>query len=170
MPLTDLKVKKIVPRDKRFEVLDGKGLYIRIMPTGSKSWVFRYMIEGKARRITFGSYPTLSLSKARELHAKAMQDIEQGIDPRIKKIEAQAERKKVPTFTELIAELWSMELKHQKSGKETKRLLDKDVVPIWGKRKTTDIKRRDIVLFIRPCPRKGAYHGKPFARCLITPV
>ena len=62
MALTDLKAKKLVPRDKRYEVLDGKGLSIRVMPTGSKSWVFRYMIDGRARRMTLGSYPSLSLS------------------------------------------------------------------------------------------------------------
>ena len=148
MALTDLKVKKLVPRDKRYEVLDGKGLSIRVMPTGSKSWVFRYMIDGRARRMTLGAYPTLSLSEVRELHAKAMQDIERGIDPSIKQMEAKAERKTAPTFTDLIKELWSMELKHQKSGVERKRLLEKDIVPDWGKRKVVDIKRRDIVLLL----------------------
>ena len=148
MALTDLKVKKLVPRDKRYEVLDGKGLSIRVMPTSSKSWVFRYMIDGRARRMTLGAYPTLSLSEVRELHAKAMQDIERGIDPSIKQMEAKAERKTAPTFTDLIKELWSMELKHQKSGVERKRLLEKDIVPDWGKRKVVDIKRRDIVLLL----------------------
>jgi len=148
MALTDLKARKLVPRDKRYEVLDGKGLSIRVMPTGSKSWVFRYMIDGRARRMTLGTYPALSLSEVREQHAKAMQDIERGIDPSIKKMEAKAERKTSPTFTDLIKELWNMELKHQKSGVERKRLLEKDIVPAWGKRKVADIKRRDIVLLL----------------------
>jgi integrase len=148
MALTDLKVKKLVPRDKRYEVLDGKGLSIRVMPTGSKSWVFRYMIDGRARRMTLGTYPALSLSEVREQHAKAMQDIERGIDPSIKKMESKAERKTAPTFTDLIKELWHMELKNQKSGVERKRLLEKDIVPAWGKRKVADIKRRDIVLLL----------------------
>jgi integrase len=48
-------------------------------------------------------------------------------------------------FKDLVNEIWEKELQHQKSGAATKRLLEKDALPIWGKRKVTDIKRRDIV-------------------------
>ena len=91
MPLTDLWVRKIPPKTQRFEVLDGNGLYIRVMPTGRKSWVFRYNFEGNARRMTLGSYPTMTLSQAREKHALALQDVERGIGPGLK---AQAEKAK----------------------------------------------------------------------------
>ncbi len=43
MALTDLIIKKMAPKIKRYEVFDGKnGLCIRVMPTGTKTWVFRY--------------------------------------------------------------------------------------------------------------------------------
>jgi len=36
-------------------------------------------------------------------------------------------------------------MQHKKSGAATRKLLEKDAVPVWGKRKMADIKRRDIV-------------------------
>lgn len=148
MTLSDLQIKKLAPRNARFEISDGKGLSLRIMPTGKKSWVFRYMIDGTARRMTIGNYPTMPLSEARENHAKAMQDIERGIDPGHKKKEANAVRKAAPTVADLLEEFYDMELNDKKSGKERKRLISKDVLPVWGNRKVGTITRRDAVLLV----------------------
>jgi integrase len=148
MTLSDLHIKKLAPKKDRFEISDGKGLSLRVMPTGKKTWVFRYMIDGTARRMTLGVYPGLSLSEARESHAKAMQDIERGIDPGHKKKEANAVRKAAPTVADLLEEFSDMELNHKKSGKERKRLISKDVLPVWGNRKVSTITRRDAVLLV----------------------
>lgn len=148
MALSDLGIQKIKPKEKRFEVSDGKGLALRIMPTGKKSWIYRYMIDGKARRMTLGPYPTITLSEARELHAKAMQTIERGEDPGTKQQEEKATRKAAPTVADLITEFWDMELQHTPSGKERKRLMTKDVLPAWGDRKAMSITRRDTVLLV----------------------
>jgi integrase len=148
MTLSDLQIKKLAPRKTRFEISDGKGLSLRIMPTGTKTWVFRYMIEGTARRMTLGTYPTIPLSEAREKHALAMQDVERGVDPGHKQKEAKAVRKAAPTVADLISEFWEMELQHTPSGNERKRLMTKDVVPAWGNRKAATITRRDGVLLV----------------------
>ena len=74
MGLTDLQVKKMAPHKRRYEILDGKGLYIRVMPSGTKSWIFRYLFDGRPRRMTLGGYPGVTLAAAREKHALAMQD------------------------------------------------------------------------------------------------
>ncbi len=148
MALSDLQIKKLAPRKDRFEASDGKGLSIRIMPTGKKTWVFRYMIDGIARRMTLGTYPAITLSEARELHAKAMQEVERGIDPGAKQKEINTARKAAPTVADLIAEFWDMELQHTPSGKERKWLMAKDVLPVWGTRKAVTITRRDAVLLV----------------------
>ncbi|MBA3013777.1 MAG: tyrosine-type recombinase/integrase [Proteobacteria bacterium] len=148
MALTDLQVKKLVPRSDRFEVVDGKGLSIRIMPTGSKSWIFRYTIDGTRHRMTLGSYPSITLAEIREIHAKALQEVERGIDPSRKQKEAKANRKASPTVADLLVEFWEEKLIHTPSGKERKRLIEKDAIPAWGKRKVSEITRRDAVLLI----------------------
>ena len=50
------------------------------------------------------------------------------------------------TFQEVMDEWQEVELVKKKSGAETLRLLKKDVLPIWGKLRMEDIKKRDIVL------------------------
>lgn len=148
MGLTDLTVRKLAPKKRRYEILDGKGLSIRVMPTGAKSWIFRYMLDGAARRMTLGTYPGITLAEAREKHGKAMMGIQQGIDPGAELQAIKAKRKAVPAFNDLLDEIWEMELQQKKSGAATRKLLEKDVVPAWGKRKVADIKRRDIVVLL----------------------
>ena len=45
---------------------DGKGLYLRIGPTGAKSWIYRYRSDGLRHDLGLGSYPDISLADARE--------------------------------------------------------------------------------------------------------
>jgi hypothetical protein len=45
---------------------DGAGLYLQIAKGGSKSWVFRYTVNGKAREMGLGSCATFTLAEARK--------------------------------------------------------------------------------------------------------
>jgi len=148
MPLTDLSIRKLKPQNKRFEVLDANGLYVRVLPSGNKSWVYRYRFDGRPRRMTLGGYPGISLAEAREKHGAAMMEVQRGIDPGAALQAKKAKRKAMPTFKDLLSEIWEIELRHKKSGLGTKKLLEKDVIPVWGNRKVVDIKRRDIVILL----------------------
>ncbi len=66
MPLTELQIKNLKAKEKRFLVRDDHGLYIEVNPTGRKYWKVRYMINGKAQKITLGEYPYISLKEARQ--------------------------------------------------------------------------------------------------------
>ncbi len=148
MPLTDLQVKKLKPGANRYELLDKDGLYIRIMPTGKKSWVCRYFFDGRPRRLTLGHYPFMTLAEARERHAQARQEIEKGIDAGQQAKDKKEKLKARPTIAEALREFWERELKLKKSGPETLRLMEKDVSSRWGNRKVEEIKRRHVVLLL----------------------
>jgi integrase len=148
MGLTDLHIRKLAPKKRRYEVSDGKGLSIRVMPSGAKSWIFRYQFDGTARRMTLGAYPGITLADARQKHGAAMADVQRGIDPGEQLIAAKAKRKAAPTFQDMLHEIWEVELQHKKSGMQTRKLLEKDAIPAWSRRKMADIKRRDIVLLL----------------------
>ena len=66
---------------------DGKGLWF-IVKGGSRSWTFRYKIDGKERYMGLGGYPAVPVARARELALQARSDIAAGLDP----IEARARR------------------------------------------------------------------------------
>lgn len=70
MSLSELKIQKLKPREKRYLVGDGRGLYIAVMPTGEKYWYARTFENGRERKRSLGRYPDISLKEARELKAK----------------------------------------------------------------------------------------------------
>jgi len=70
MSLSELKIQKLKPREKRYLVGDGRGLYIAVMPTGEKYWYSRTFENGRERKRSLGRYPDVSLKEARELKAK----------------------------------------------------------------------------------------------------
>ena len=45
---------------------DGRGLYLDVQPSGSRSWILRTMVKGKRRDIGLGGLATVSLADARE--------------------------------------------------------------------------------------------------------
>lgn len=44
---------------------DGYGLYLQVSKTGGKSWLLKYMLNGKAREMGLGSYNVVGLEAAR---------------------------------------------------------------------------------------------------------
>ena len=61
---------------------DGNGLYLQVSETGGKSWILRYMLEGRAREMGLGSLTLVSLKEARDkAQALRKQAHEHRIDP-----------------------------------------------------------------------------------------
>jgi integrase len=60
---------------------DGGGLYLRVSPTGSKAWVFRFQLDGKRRDMGLGPFPDISLAEARRRASDHRNQRRDGIDP-----------------------------------------------------------------------------------------
>ena len=71
-PLSDTQVRQAKPKPKEYNLADGKGLYLRVKPSGSKLWLFNYYRPFSKRRanISLGTYPELGLQEAREAAQK----------------------------------------------------------------------------------------------------
>ncbi|MGO0308563.1 integrase arm-type DNA-binding domain-containing protein [Endozoicomonas acroporae] len=72
--LSPTEVQAAKPKDKEYNLADGKGLYLRIKPNGTKQWLFNYTRPHSKSRsnIGFGCYPVVTLSEAREERRKAL--------------------------------------------------------------------------------------------------
>lgn len=77
--LSDLKVKSNNLKVGRHS--DGGGLYLNVKSTGSKSWLFMWVVEGKRREMGLGPYPAIGLSAARDLAKTARTSVAAGGDP-----------------------------------------------------------------------------------------
>jgi hypothetical protein len=60
---------------------DGGGLWLQVSKSGSKSWLFRYMLHGKSHEMGLGSVITVSLAEARELALQSRKLLKDGRDP-----------------------------------------------------------------------------------------
>ena len=54
MPLSDVAIRSAKPQEKPYKLTDGGGLYVQVMPSGIKTWRFRYVLGGAAGRATTG--------------------------------------------------------------------------------------------------------------------
>lgn len=60
---------------------DGNGLYLRVSPAGSASWVALFRLNGKRREIGLGSSRLVSLIEAREQTVAIQRRVRDGFDP-----------------------------------------------------------------------------------------
>jgi integrase len=60
---------------------DGGGLYLQVAVSGAKSWIYRYMLDGRAREMGLGPLHVISLSEARARAAECRRLRLDGIDP-----------------------------------------------------------------------------------------
>ena len=60
---------------------DGLNVWLRVAPSGSKSWAFRFMLRGRARSMGLGPVHTVTLQQARELALGARRLLIEGHDP-----------------------------------------------------------------------------------------
>ncbi|MGB6348215.1 MAG: Arm DNA-binding domain-containing protein, partial [Methyloceanibacter sp.] len=59
---------------------DGGGLYLQVSNYGTRNWVFRFMIAGRAREMGLGSINTFTLKEAREEARSCRQLVTRGVD------------------------------------------------------------------------------------------
>jgi integrase len=161
--LTDLFVERLAPPAKgRLEYFDTTfpALALRVTDTGHKSWSLFYRAAGRLRRYTIGNYPAFDPAAARKAASAALHRVQAGGDP----AEEKRQRRLSPApsaddFASIAREYLEREVKKNTAAstyKETARILEKDVIPEWGKRSIGTIVRRDVSLLIDKKAANGA--------------
>jgi integrase len=157
--LTDRAIDSLRARATRYEVWDDarKGFGVRITSRGVKSFVWVYHFEGRPRRLTFGTYPRLTLAGAGVKFAEAKRLLDSGVDPGSQAVSERAAERGAETIEDLVAEYLERYARPRKrSAFEDERILRKDVLSRWATRKVKDVTRRDIVLLVNEIVDRGA--------------
>lgn len=103
MRLTDVEIRRRLPQDKPFKLSDGRGLYLLVRPSGSRWWRFKYRFAGKEKGLSLGTYPDVSLAKARAKRELLRQQVADGKDPAVLRKLAAAQ---TPVLFEAVARDW----------------------------------------------------------------
>jgi integrase len=80
MAIHKLRPRQVETVKKDGMYADGGGLYLQVK-RGGKSWIFRYMVDGRERSMGLGPLHTISLAEARDRALKCRQQRLDGIDP-----------------------------------------------------------------------------------------
>jgi|TARA_B100000315_G_C14529087_1_gene565251 integrase len=136
---------------------DGAGLYLRIGPTGAKSWIFRYMKDGKSHDMGLGPLHTVSLAKARTFATEHRLLLRDGIDPIINRkgeiSKEKLETAKAITFAQCAAEYIDSngpQWKNPKHVNQWRNTLATYVYPVFGDRPVQQIDIELVLKVLRP--------------------
>ncbi|MDO8369517.1 MAG: integrase arm-type DNA-binding domain-containing protein [Candidatus Nitrotoga sp.] len=160
MKLSDSAARKAKPEAKAYKMADGGGMYLEVMPTGSKYWRLKYRFGGKEKRLAFGVYPDVSLAQARERRGDARKLLANDIDPGIVKQAQKASKLELAENSfEVIAREWFV--RHAPNWKENHSSkiiarLEKDVFPWIGARPIAEIAAPALLATMRRIEARGA--------------
>lgn len=160
MALTDTFVRQVKPTKPAGDKFrDGDGMYLFVKGPG-KYWRLDYRFLGKRKTLALGTYPEVSLAKARQRRAEARELLADGIDPYVAKREAKAAKvaEALHSF-EAVAKTWLVKTKADRAETtqaKVARWLEKDVYPFIGKLPIAQIKPRDVLQMIQKMEARGA--------------
>jgi len=146
---TDKYIQNLRPTDKKYYDREGRGFTIRVMPSGVKTFLYVYTINGKRQELNLGNYPHTKLSDARNEYSAAYTLVSKDIDPKehnkaIKEAQDNKENITFKYFADLYLEFSKQH--HVDSWHKTNRLsLNNDVLPFWSSRDITSISKRDCI-------------------------
>lgn len=144
--ITQRTIRALTPPSKGNKVIwddEVVGLGVRITASGAVSFVLRYVINARERRLTIGRYPDLSASAAREEATRLRGALVHGHDPLA---ERQA-RRMAPTMYDLAADYLSKhaeKYKRSTSVQADKSMWSNIILPRLGPLKVHAVSRLDI--------------------------
>jgi len=150
-PLSEVKVRSAKQLEKPYKLYDGGGLYLLVTPSGGKLWHFKYRADGKEKKLTFGSYPDVSLTTARDKRDEARRLIASGIDPgEAKKKQQELDEITRLTFSEIALE-WHASKRSEWSESHAQKLLRRlelDVFPYIGNKPIAEIRTPELATIL----------------------
>ncbi|MGQ7816818.1 tyrosine-type recombinase/integrase [Metapseudomonas furukawaii] len=162
MPLTDTAARTAKPKEKLYRLSDTLGLCLEVTPAGGKLWRFRYRFAGKAKMISLGPYPDVTLAKARERRDAARSLVAEGIDPSShKQAEKRTREAEAHTF-EILANEWyayNSPRWAESTAYKARLYLDNDIIPAIGRRLVAEITRPDLVDLVRKVEKRGTLNA-----------
>ena len=147
---TDKYLANLKPKEKKYLVVEGRGFSLRVLPSGVKTFLYVYNLNGKKKQLNLGIYPATKLVDARQKYNDAYNLFIKGLDPGAVKVEPETEENHTfGHFAKLYLEWSESNPDHSKAYFEINKLsLKNDVLPCWKDIPLKDIRRRDAIALL----------------------
>ncbi|HCR9738399.1 integrase domain-containing protein [Citrobacter sp. FR21RM1OL9030] len=164
--LTDTEIKSTKPTDKEINLFDGDGLILRISALakgGKKNWYFRYAVpvSKKRTKMSLGTYPHLTLARARALRDEYLSLLANGIDPQVHNNDKANALKNATEHTlQAVARKW-LDEKVKTSGisqdhaEDIWRSLERNIFPSLGNVPINEIRPKLLKQHLDPIEQRG---------------
>ena len=167
--LTAKGVEKAKAKADSYRMSDGRGLCLRIYPTGRKAWELRYRnADGKQRTVDLGDFGDgegqRGLATARSEAQRLRDLIREGGDPR--ELRRRAAASDGGTTLADVAESWFRLVIADKFRRpeQVRELLDRHILPRLGDRAIADLRRGELFLAVAGIADGSGNDGRPAAR------
>ncbi len=111
MALTVTTINAAKSTDKPYKLADGLGLYLLVAPTSGRLWRMNYRFLGPQKPLSHGTYPEVSLAKAREKKIAAREALPDGLDrTEVRRARGREAKAKSEETLKTIADEWLVRL------------------------------------------------------------
>jgi hypothetical protein len=145
---------------KLVKLSDGGGLFLAVLPSGQRSWRFKYRYHGKEKLLTLGLYPAVSLKEARQGREDAKRLLARGLDPSAQRqaMQREAEAETNNTFRAVAEEWVSRHRDIWVPGhlRTVEKRLANGVFPYIGNSSITSLTASDLLVVLRRFEERGA--------------
>ncbi len=174
MPLNDRQINSLKAAEKALKLSDGGGLYIHLTPQGTKLWRMAYRFNGSQKLLSFGAYPAIGLSAARQKRDAAKKLLASHVDPAFQsKQDKIARQAAVQNNFATVSD--NFLTKNEREGKADatitkKRWLISLALPDLGRRPIGEISASEILVPLKKVESLGNYETAKRLRAVIGQV
>ena len=152
-----VKTVKYSGRNGPDKYSDEHGLILRVMPAGSKQWIWRGMVNGRRRDLGLGGFPYLSLAEAREKAMDYRRLARAGGDPATArptpKPTTKPSKSRAPTFKKVAAEVIDFHRptwRNPRSAAQWESSLRDYAYPVLGNKPVDEITSAHVLRVLQP--------------------
>ncbi|MCS0084962.1 tyrosine-type recombinase/integrase [Vibrio alginolyticus] len=145
-------LQALKPKDREYLIPDKKieGLNIRVRPTGTMTWTFRFQIGKKHEKISMGRYVKskpeqgMTLEQARVEAGRYRSWLENNKNPKVELDKEKRAQDEAKTFNDAFESFDEKRLSKQLRGEQSRTIYNRDIKPIIGNIKLADLSIYDL--------------------------
>lgn len=145
-------LQALKPKEKEYSIPDKKieGLNIRVRPTGTMTWTFRFQVGKKHDKISMGRYVQLkpntgmTLDQARKEAGRYRSWLENNKNPKIELLRERREQEEARTFDDAFVSFDEKRLSKQLRSSQSRSIYLRDIKPYIGNINLVDLNIIDL--------------------------